>query len=183
MRPTEAHRGPQGRTIRRARAPAGPEGHRTRRGPQRDPQGRSTRGPAGPEDQTTRAPEGRTIRRTHKGTHRTRRATGPEHQKAAGPAEHQRSQRSQRTRQPDSQKAAGGALSPEGAAPPRRNDFLFFKSAMEVYTYMDDFDDYDVCYECTGYGDDYCYDKTTDDWICLCDTCPHNHEGGESWDD
>lgn len=53
---------------------------------------------------------------------------------------------------------------------------------MEAYNgFSEDFDDedesefdYDVCYECTGYGDDYHYDPDTDDWVCNCDDCPYN---------
>lgn len=37
-----------------------------------------------------------------------------------------------------------------------------------------DFDFDDVCYECTGYGDDYRYDAETDDLVCNCDDCPFN---------
>ena len=37
-----------------------------------------------------------------------------------------------------------------------------------------DFDFDDVCYECTGYGDDYRYDAETDDLVCNCDDCPYN---------
>lgn len=46
---------------------------------------------------------------------------------------------------------------------------------------LEDFDDedesefdYDVCYECTWYGDDYLYDAETDDLLCNCDDCPCN---------
>ena len=38
---------------------------------------------------------------------------------------------------------------------------------------MDDWDDYDVCYECTGYGDDYYIDKNGE-LVCACDECPIN---------
>lgn len=35
-------------------------------------------------------------------------------------------------------------------------------------------DDYDVCYECRGYGDDYRYDPETDEWVSNCPDCPFN---------
>lgn len=31
--------------------------------------------------------------------------------------------------------------------------------------------DYDVCYECAGYGDDYHYDPDIDDLVCNCNDC------------
>ena len=34
--------------------------------------------------------------------------------------------------------------------------------------------DYDYCYECGGYGDDYSYDENTGEMICNCDTCWNN---------
>ena len=46
---------------------------------------------------------------------------------------------------------------------------------------LEDFDDedesefdYDVCYECAGYGDDYHYDPDIDDFVCNCNDCPYN---------
>lgn len=42
----------------------------------------------------------------------------------------------------------------------------------------DEWDDYDVCYECTGYGDDYYWDG--DNLVCACDNCPYN---GRDYDD
>lgn len=36
---------------------------------------------------------------------------------------------------------------------------------------MDDFDDYDWCYECTGNGDDY-YINDDGELVCACDGCP-----------
>lgn len=36
----------------------------------------------------------------------------------------------------------------------------------------DDWDD--ICYECSGYGDDYYYDPETDELVCNCDTCYFN---------
>jgi hypothetical protein len=44
----------------------------------------------------------------------------------------------------------------------------------------DIWDDYDVCYECTGYGDDY-YIDSSGELVCACDECPFN--GGDDWDD
>lgn len=34
-------------------------------------------------------------------------------------------------------------------------------------------DDFDWCYECTGYGDDY-YQDENGDLVSSCPTCPHN---------
>ena len=34
----------------------------------------------------------------------------------------------------------------------------------------------DWCYECTGYGDDYYYDKETGEYVSACDGCPWNEE-------
>ena len=42
--------------------------------------------------------------------------------------------------------------------------------------------DYDVCYECTGYGDDYRYDAETDDLVCNCDDCPYNPVNQDDFD-
>ncbi len=33
--------------------------------------------------------------------------------------------------------------------------------------------DYDHCYECTGYGDDY-YEDENGELVCACDDCPYN---------
>ncbi len=33
--------------------------------------------------------------------------------------------------------------------------------------------DYDRCYECTGYGDDY-YTDDEGEMVCACDDCPYN---------
>lgn len=35
-------------------------------------------------------------------------------------------------------------------------------------------DDYDWCYECTGYGDDY-HEDANGDLVSSCPDCPHNH--------
>lgn len=43
---------------------------------------------------------------------------------------------------------------------------------MEVLT-MDELYDYDYCYECQGYGDDYYMDENGE-WVSACDDCPHN---------
>lgn len=45
---------------------------------------------------------------------------------------------------------------------------------MNNYEDDDPWDDYDYCYECSGYGDDSSYDSETDTWISNCDTCPNN---------
>ena len=37
----------------------------------------------------------------------------------------------------------------------------------------------DICYECTGYGDNYRYDEETDSWVSACVDCPFNGEEGE----
>ena len=34
-------------------------------------------------------------------------------------------------------------------------------------------EDYDRCYECTGYGDDYSFDDDGD-LVCNCNDCPFN---------
>lgn len=41
-------------------------------------------------------------------------------------------------------------------------------------------DDYDYCYECTGYGNDYYYDEELDEYVSACDECPHNDN---NWED
>lgn len=39
---------------------------------------------------------------------------------------------------------------------------------------MDDYDYYaDICYECSGYGDDYMYDEDGE-LVSCCPTCPFN---------
>lgn len=38
---------------------------------------------------------------------------------------------------------------------------------------MSDTDDYDYCYECTGYGDDYYIDEFGE-FVCRCPECPMN---------
>lgn len=42
-------------------------------------------------------------------------------------------------------------------------------------------DDYDYCYECTGYGDDYYVDEYGN-WICACDDCLYNPNRNDDWD-
>lgn len=37
----------------------------------------------------------------------------------------------------------------------------------------DVWDDYDQCYECGGYGDDYYYDEEKDELVSNCSTCPY----------
>ena len=41
-------------------------------------------------------------------------------------------------------------------------------------------DDYDYCYECTGYGDDWYYDAETGEDVCACDECIYNES---NWTD
>ena len=36
----------------------------------------------------------------------------------------------------------------------------------------DEWDDWDWCYECTGYGDDYYFDENGE-LVCACDDCIH----------
>lgn len=38
---------------------------------------------------------------------------------------------------------------------------------------MTDYDS-EICYECTGLGDDYHYDEEKDELVCSCDNCPYN---------
>lgn len=47
---------------------------------------------------------------------------------------------------------------------------------------MDEWDDFDWCYECTGYGDDY-YVDDDGELICRCPECPHNQCRDEEWGD
>ena len=35
-------------------------------------------------------------------------------------------------------------------------------------------EDYDFCYECGGYGDDYHFNKDTGERECNCPKCPYN---------
>lgn len=42
----------------------------------------------------------------------------------------------------------------------------------------DPWDDYDWCYECTGYGDDYHYDENGE-LVSSCDDCPNNPNLGD----
>lgn len=46
----------------------------------------------------------------------------------------------------------------------------------------DPWDDYDWCYECTGYGDDYSYDEDGE-LVSNCDDCPNNPNRRDPWDD
>ena len=39
-------------------------------------------------------------------------------------------------------------------------------------------DDYDYCYECGGYGDDYHLDENGE-WVSSCPGCPHNTLEGD----
>lgn len=58
----------------------------------------------------------------------------------------------------------------------------------EEYEYEDEnkyedpfWDDYDWCYECRGYGDDYRYDEDGE-LVSSCDDCPNNPNRRDSWD-
>lgn len=44
-----------------------------------------------------------------------------------------------------------------------------------------DEDEFDYCYECEGYGDDYFVDKNGE-LVHKCETCPNNPFRGD-WDD
>lgn len=44
-----------------------------------------------------------------------------------------------------------------------------------------DEDEFDYCYECEGYGDDYSVDKNGE-FVHKCETCPNNPFRGD-WDD
>ena len=46
---------------------------------------------------------------------------------------------------------------------------------VEDISELDDwFDDYDWCYECQGYGDDYYFDENGE-LVSACDDCPHKN--------
>ena len=46
---------------------------------------------------------------------------------------------------------------------------------IEDISELDDlFYDYDWCYECQGYGDDYYFDENGE-LVSACDDCPHNN--------
>lgn len=47
---------------------------------------------------------------------------------------------------------------------------------------MDEKFDYDYCYDCTGYGDDYYYNEDGE-LICRCEECQYNESHwGDDWD-
>ena len=47
---------------------------------------------------------------------------------------------------------------------------------------MDEKFDYDYCYECRGYGDDY-YINYYGEEVCACDDCPYNESNrDDDWD-
>lgn len=46
----------------------------------------------------------------------------------------------------------------------------------------DAFDDYNYCYECSGYGDDY-YIDDNGELQCSCDGCPFNYAATDFFDD
>lgn len=41
--------------------------------------------------------------------------------------------------------------------------------------------DYDYCYECTGYGDNY-YENEDGEMICRCFECPFFNSGGDFYE-
>lgn len=50
-------------------------------------------------------------------------------------------------------------------------------------SYYEDYNDYDVCYECTGYGDDY-FINDDGELECYCSQCPYGGGGYyDDWDD
>ena len=53
----------------------------------------------------------------------------------------------------------------------------------DVYEdYFDCWDDFDWCYECGGYGDDY-FVNDDGELECRCSTCPMNPSNNDEWDD
>lgn len=50
---------------------------------------------------------------------------------------------------------------------------------LELEDEFEDYD-YDICYECGGYGDDYSVDEETGELVCNCTNCPFN---GDDEDD
>ena len=44
------------------------------------------------------------------------------------------------------------------------------------------YDDYDVCYECSGYGDDY-FVNDEGELECYCPQCPHSRNWDDDYDD
>lgn len=46
----------------------------------------------------------------------------------------------------------------------------------------DEWDDYDRCYECGGYGDDY-FTNDDGELECYCTQCPFNPGRTDDWDD
>lgn len=44
----------------------------------------------------------------------------------------------------------------------------------EIYEILNERENAERCYECTGYGDDYYTDSETGELISNCDTCPFN---------
>lgn len=65
-------------------------------------------------------------------------------------------------------------------------EFNQFKSDCDEdndYDPNEDFwDNYDYCYECTGYGDDYYFDEETGEWESACETCPYNPVNNDWYD-
>lgn len=52
---------------------------------------------------------------------------------------------------------------------------------MTIMNDEDEWDEWDYCYECGGYGDDYSFDDNGE-LHCNCSDCPMNSDG-EDWDE
>ena len=51
---------------------------------------------------------------------------------------------------------------------------------MREETTANNWDPDDICYECTGYGDDY-YEDENGDLVCRCPECPNNMNDDTDW--
>lgn len=54
------------------------------------------------------------------------------------------------------------------------NMYIVMMDNVQGWLTMDELYDYDYCYECQGYGDDYYMDEHGE-WVSACDDCPHNN--------
>ena len=57
-----------------------------------------------------------------------------------------------------------------------------------IYSDYDNDYEFDYCYECRGYGDDYVFDEKKNEWVSACDGCPYDErydadEWGDPWDE
>ena len=62
------------------------------------------------------------------------------------------------------------------------NEYNMYTDEFEDHEFEDEDNDYDpmvddICYECTGYGDDYVVNEDGE-LECVCDTCPF---GSQKW--